>query len=34
VLDRGRIVEEGHHEKLVGARGLYATLHAAQFGHE
>jgi len=28
VLDKGRIVEEGRHEQLLGYKGLYAVLHA------
>ncbi|WP_443057558.1 ABC transporter ATP-binding protein [Streptomyces sp. IBSBF 2806] len=31
VLDDGRIVEQGHHESLVAAGGLYAQMHASQF---
>ncbi len=31
VLDQGRIVEEGTHEALLAAGGLYADLHARQF---
>jgi ATP-binding cassette, subfamily B, bacterial len=31
VVDEGRIVEEGTHDKLLLARGLYATLYEAQF---
>jgi ATP-binding cassette subfamily B protein len=30
VLDRGRIVERGTHDELVGCRGLYADLHQKQ----
>ncbi len=30
VLDRGKIVEEGTHESLLSARGLYARIFAAQ----
>ena len=30
VLDGGRIVEQGRHERLVGARGLYARIYRAQ----
>jgi ATP-binding cassette, subfamily B, bacterial len=32
VLDNGRIVEEGTHERLAGAGGLYARLARLQFG--
>jgi subfamily B ATP-binding cassette protein MsbA len=31
VLDRGRIAEEGRHEELLAAGGLYSELHARQF---
>lgn len=31
VLDRGRIVEEGPHDQLLAARGLYTRLYEAQF---
>ncbi len=31
VLDRGRIVERGHHDELVNAAGLYAELCRIQF---
>jgi ATP-binding cassette subfamily B protein len=31
VLDGGRIVEQGRHEKLVAAGGLYAELYRTQF---
>lgn len=31
VLDEGRIVEQGTHETLLGAGGLYSRLHALQF---
>lgn len=32
VLDGGRVVESGTHDELVDAGGLYARLHAEQFG--
>jgi ABC-type multidrug transport system fused ATPase/permease subunit len=32
VLDRGRIVEEGTHERLLAARGTYAALWRRQSG--
>jgi ATP-binding cassette, subfamily B, bacterial MsbA len=32
VLERGRIVESGSHADLLGRDGLYARLHALQFG--
>lgn len=31
VVDKGRIVEEGHHEELLNRGGLYAGLYDAQF---
>jgi ATP-binding cassette subfamily B protein len=30
VLDQGRIVEEGNHEKLLRERGLYAEMYRRQ----
>jgi len=32
VLDRGRVVEDGHHDALIAAGGLYADLWARQSG--
>jgi subfamily B ATP-binding cassette protein MsbA len=32
VMDRGCIVEQGPHERLLASGGLYARLHAMQFG--
>jgi len=32
VLDRGRLVEQGHHDELVGAGGTYARMHASWIG--
>jgi len=34
VLDEGLIVEQGTHDELVRRGGLYATLHATQFGSD
>jgi subfamily B ATP-binding cassette protein MsbA len=34
VIDRGRIVEIGRHEELLGASGLYSRLHAMQFADQ
>ncbi len=31
VVDRGQIVEEGHHEQLMARGGIYAGLYGAQF---
>jgi ATP-binding cassette subfamily B protein len=31
VMDRGRIVEQGKHETLAGAGGLYSRLAKLQF---
>jgi len=32
VLDRGRLVEQGHHDELVGAGGTYARMHRSWIG--
>lgn len=34
VMDTGRIVEHGSHQKLLAADGAYARLYAAQFAHD
>ena len=34
VLEDGRVVEQGTHDGLVAAGGLYAALHARQFGEQ
>ena len=34
VVDRGHIVEIGHHEELLGAGGLYSRLHTMQFADQ
>jgi ABC-type multidrug transport system fused ATPase/permease subunit len=34
VVDKGGIVERGRHEELLEQAGLYASLHARQFGRE
>src|SRR5712672_2364789 len=34
VVDRGHIVEIGHHEELLGAGGLYFRLHTMQFADQ
>ena len=34
VLDRGRIVEQGTHDQLIGRDGLYADLHRKQLLEE
>jgi ATP-binding cassette subfamily B protein/subfamily B ATP-binding cassette protein MsbA len=32
VLDNGRVVEQGRHDELLAARGMYSHLHTLQFG--
>ena len=34
VIDRGRIIESGHHDELIARRGPYYRLHVMQFGTE
>ena len=34
VVDMGKIVEEGNHEKLINKRGLYYELYTTQFSEE
>ncbi|TQM93972.1 ABC transporter ATP-binding protein [Roseinatronobacter monicus] len=34
VMDRGRVVERGTHEELLGVGGVYARLYALQFGEQ
>ncbi|MFC3395721.1 ABC transporter ATP-binding protein [Brenneria rubrifaciens] len=33
VVDNGGIIEQGSHQALIAHRGIYASLHQAQFGH-
>ena len=33
VVDKGRIVQRGRHEELMGEGGLYAELYRTQFDH-
>jgi ABC-type multidrug transport system fused ATPase/permease subunit len=34
VLNQGRIVEQGRHDELLAARGLYAQLYEQQFADQ
>lgn len=34
VMNKGRIVEQGSHDELIAAEGLYASLHAAGFDED
>jgi len=34
VMDRGKIVERGTHDELIGMNGLYAQLYETQFKRE
>ncbi len=31
MMDKGRIIEKGNHEELIGKKGAYAKLHGMQF---
>jgi subfamily B ATP-binding cassette protein HlyB/CyaB len=31
-IERGRLIEDGSHEQLIGTGGRYATLHRVQAG--
>ena len=33
VLDKGKIIAQGNHEKLIGQKGLYAHLASLQFAN-